>query len=200
MDETSTPARRRLPPAEREKAILDGALALAREGGLTALTTRAVATRVGVAPALVAHYRPSMDAFVAEVFGTIVSAEREEVRRRLDPAAGVRENLLRVVDALVEEDRGDVTLIWVQAWAIGARNEALAERVRAEMDDWQRQLTADIVDAADGPADAARAADAAWLLLSMIDGMNAHSLVKWAPDGRAALARRAVSAILDAGV
>ncbi|MFK0403414.1 TetR/AcrR family transcriptional regulator [Microbacterium sp. NPDC090225] len=189
---------RRLPPEERDRSILEGAIGLARESGLEALTMRAVAARVGVTPALVAHYRPGMDAFLADVFGVIVAAERDEVMASFDPAATVRDNLLRMTETLLDGRRDDVTLVWVQAWALGARNEALAARVRSEMDLWQSALEAHLARAvASGEISATRTETAAWLLLAMIDGMNAHSLVKWAPHDRAALARRALAVVLD---
>lgn len=185
-------------PEQRDRAILEGAIALARESGLESLSVRAVATRVGVTPALVAHYRPGMDSFVADVFGVIVAAEREEVLANLDPEGSLRANLLRVIETLLDDSRDDVTLIWVQAWALGTRNDALAARVRQEMDDWQSALEGIFANAAaTGEISAARADTAAWLLLAMVDGMNAHSLVKWAPRDRADLARRALSAVLD---
>uniref|UniRef100_UPI0035B20C3D TetR family transcriptional regulator n=1 Tax=Microbacterium sp. TaxID=51671 RepID=UPI0035B20C3D len=52
--------------AERLQQISSAAQALAREAGLSAVTLRAVATEIGVAPALVAHYVPSMDALVGD--------------------------------------------------------------------------------------------------------------------------------------
>ncbi|MFJ4255315.1 TetR/AcrR family transcriptional regulator [Microbacterium sp. NPDC090003] len=189
---------RRLPPEERDRSILEGAIGLARESGLEALTVRAVAARVGVTPALVAHYRPGMDAFLADVFGEIVAAERDEVMASFDPGATARDNLLHMTETLLDGRRDDVTLVWVQAWALGARNEALAARVRSEMDLWQSALEAHLARAvASGEISAARTETAAWLLLAMIDGMNAHSLVKWAPHDRAALARRTLAVVLD---
>ncbi|KQV02269.1 hypothetical protein ASC55_08245 [Microbacterium sp. Root322] len=185
-------------PEERDQSILDGAIGLARESGLESLTVRAVAARVGVTPALVAHYRPGMDTFVADVFGLIVAAEREEVIAAFDDTDDLRESLLRLIETLLDADRDDVTLIWVQAWALGARNDALAARVRQEMDGWQSALEQIFARAAAAGAIAAGRADtAAWLLLAMVDGMNAHSLVKWAPRDRADLARRALAAVLD---
>lgn len=185
-------------PEERDQSILDGAIGLARESGLESLTVRAVAARVGVTPALVAHYRPGMDTFVADVFGLIVAAEREEVIAAFDDTDDLRDGLLRLIETLLDADRDDVTLIWVQAWALGARNDALAARVRQEMDGWQSALEQIFARAAAAGAIAAGRADtAAWLLLAMVDGMNAHSLVKWAPRDRADLARRALAAVLD---
>lgn len=185
-------------PEQRDRSILEGAIGLARESGLEALSVRAVAAKVGVTPALVAHYRPGMESFLAEVFGIIVSAERDEVLSAFDPDAGVRHNLLRMVETLLDGERDDVTLVWVQAWALGARNEALAARVRSEMDLWQSAIEQHLARAVKaGEIAATRTDTAAWLLLAMIDGMNAHSLVKWAPHDRIELARRTLTAALD---
>ena len=185
-------------PEERDHSILEGAIRLARESGLESLTVRAVASRVGVTPALIAHYRPGMDTFVADVFGLIVAAEREEVIAAFGATDDLREGLLRLIETLLDGARDDVTLIWVQAWALGARNDALAARVRQEMDGWQSALEQIFARAAAaGDIAAGRADTAAWLLLAMVDGMNAHSLVKWAPRDRADLARRALAAVLD---
>ncbi|WP_334152223.1 TetR/AcrR family transcriptional regulator [Microbacterium sp.] len=185
-------------PEQRDRSILDGAIGLARESGLESLTVRAVAQRVGVTPALIAHYRPVMDAFLADVFGEIVGAERVEVMADFDPDRGVRDNLFHMVETLLDGDRDDVTLVWVQAWALGVRNETLAARVRTEMDLWQSAIEEHLAAAvATGEIAASRTDTAAWLLLAMVDGMNAHSLVKWAPHDRADLARRALSVALD---
>jgi len=185
-------------PEQRDRSILEGAIGLARESGLESLSVRAVAAKVGVTPALVAHYRPGMDTFLAEVFGVIVAAERDEVLADFDPALGVRANLLRMVETLLDGERHDVTLVWVQAWALGTRNEALAARVRSEMDLWQSAIEERLARAvAAGELASSRTDTAAWLLLAMIDGMNAHSLVKWAPHDRVELARRTLSAALD---
>ncbi|OAN41348.1 TetR/AcrR family transcriptional regulator [Microbacterium sp. H83] len=193
------PAARRLPPEQRERSILDGAVALAVESGLEALTVRAVAARVGVTPALVAHYRPVMDDFVAEVFALIVAAERDEVIGGHDPALDLPDGLLRIIETLLDDSREDVAMVWVQAWALGARNDALAAAVRAEMDRWQSALEELIARAVSGdPSIRVDAGTSAWMLLAMVDGMSAHSLVKWAPRDRAALARRTLAAVLDA--
>lgn len=199
MNTTSRPDRpKRMPPEERERAILEGAIALACESGLESLTVRAVAARVGVTPALVAHYRPVMDAFVAEVFSAIVAAEREEVLGAFEPAEGLRPSLQRLIETLLDTTRDDVALVWVQSWSLGARNEALGARVREEMDLWQRDLEEVIAAAASTDSvDAVEPGSAAWLLLAMVDGMSAHSLVKWAPHDRADLARRTLAAVLD---
>lgn len=200
METTSRAAApRRLPPEERERSILRGAVDLAGESGLEALTVRAVAAKVGVTPALVAHYRPVMESFVAEVFTEIVAAERDEVIASYDPDVDLRTNLLRLIETLLDDSRDDVAMVWVQSWALGARNEALGERVRVEMDLWHSALEDLIARAiAEDPRVRVDPGSSAWMLLAMVDGMSAHSLVHWAPRDRADLARRTLAAVLDA--
>lgn len=167
-------------PAERSAEIADAARAVALEHGLYGVTLRSVAARIDVAPALVAHYQPNMDVLVASTFGSIVADELAELQDLVAPLPTPSARLARLLDTLLDGTRDDVTVIWVEAWALGRRNEALAQRVREEMDDW-RGFVQGIVQAgvAAGEFETDDAASVAWQLLGMIDGLNAHALVRW---------------------
>ncbi len=198
MSETSTTRRVRKSPDERRIEMAGAARAIALAEGLDAVTLRAVAARMGVAPGLVAHYAPSMDDLVADTFGELVSQELAEVVSLIEREESATRRLAVLLGTLLDGSRGDITLVWVQAWGMGARNDALAARVRAEMDRWQEALASEIdrgIDAGEFARDDARAL--AWHLLAMIDGLNAHSLVRWnaGPD-RGALTLRAVAGLL----
>lgn len=171
-------------PAERSAEIADAARDVALEQGLYAVTLRSVAARIDVAPALVAHYEPNMDALIARTFGTVVATELAEVEALVTPLATPRERLANLLDTLLDGTRDDVTVIWVEAWAMGRRNEALAQRVRDEMDDWHAFLEGIIAAGIDeGQFETDDAASVAWQLLGMIDGLNAHALVRWEHAG-----------------
>lgn len=194
----SAASRVRKTPDERRAEIAAAARALALADGLAAVTLRAVATRVGVTPALVAHYAPSMDDLVADVFDDLVTAELAEVvalvRRHDAPAR----RLGILLDTLLDGSRDDITLVWVQAWAMGARSDALAARARGAMDRWQAAIAVEVQRGMDaGAFSDGDAAAVAWHLLAMIDGLNAHSLVRWnaRPDRREP-ATRAVAGLL----
>ncbi|MFT4215295.1 MAG: TetR family transcriptional regulator C-terminal domain-containing protein, partial [Microbacterium sp.] len=203
MSTTSTAPAARMPrvrksPDERRADVVAAARALARREGLDALTLRAIAAEAGVAPGLVAHYAPSMDELVAATFGDIVAGELTEVVALLGRVDGAAERIVVLLETMLDGSRADITLVWVQAWAIGIRNDALADRVRAEMDRWQSAIAAEIrrgMDAgvfADGDA-----AAIAWHVVAMIDGLSAHSLVGWRGAGdRPSLAARAVAGLL----
>ena len=131
-------------------------------------------------------------------FGDLVSAELAEVAALIsavdDPAARIGV----LLETLLDGSRTDITLVWVQAWGLGAHAETLAARVRSEMDDWQRVLAAEVGRGMDAGVFAVGDADAiAWHLLAIIDGLNAHSLVRWdgQPDRRG-LVQRAVAGLL----
>ncbi|GAB3604540.1 TetR/AcrR family transcriptional regulator [Microbacterium aureliae] len=194
----STSSRR--PAAERRAEIAAAAQALALESGLSAVTLRAIAQRMGVAPALVAHYVASMDEVVADAFTRIVDAELGELERLAGAQPEPGRALDVVLASLIDAARDDVTLVWVQSWALGGRNEVLAAAVREAMDRW-RAFLAGILRG--GRAEGAfRIADpdaVAAQILGMIDGVNAHSLVSWQdPAERLALLRRSVEALIGA--
>lgn len=179
----STPIRQRaqrMSPAERAAGIAEAARELALDEGLAAVTLRAVAARAGVAPALVAHYVPSMDVLIARTFAAVVSGEIAEIEAMLGGLPTPRAQLGGLVRTILDGTRDDVTVVWVEAWALGRRNETLAAEVRAQMDAWQSVIQG-VVEAGVGTGDfhTTDAPGVAWQLLGMVDGLNAQALVRW---------------------
>lgn len=198
MTDTSRPQRVRKSPEQRRREVADAAREIALAEGLAALTLRAVAARAGVASGLVAHYIPSMDALVADTFGEIVDSELRAIVDLLSHEADAARRLGLLIDTVLGGGRRDVTLVWVQGWALGARNEELAARVRVEMDAWQRAIAAEIERGqASGEFDGVDADAVAWHLLAMVDGLGAQGLVRWRDDpARTALTRRVLAGLL----
>ncbi len=174
-----TPRRARLSAPQRQAQIIAAARAIALEHGLAAVTLRAVAAQVGVAPALVAHYVPAMDGLVADTFADIVGDELRDVSRLVSTGDGVS-RIRTLLATLLDGGREDVTLVWVQSWALGGRNEVLAAKVREQMDAWEEMLAAVVaVGVSDGDFSVEEPRAVAGQLLGMIDGLNAHVLVRW---------------------
>ena len=170
----------RKPPAERRAELADAARSVAVADGLSAVTLRGVAAQAGVAPGLVAHYYESMDGLVAETFSGIVADEIDEVRGLLAAAAAPVARLRDLVRTLLDGSRDDVTSIWVEAFALGRRNETLGAAVRLQMDAWRDVIEGVIADGvAAGAFRTAEPQAVAWQLLGMIDGLNAQALVRW---------------------
>jgi len=200
MSSTSMKVRTRKSPAERSAEILEAATELAREHGLSALTLRAVAERAGVASGLIAHYHPSMDDLVARVYSDLVAAEIREVEELIAAHDLPSERMAALIDTLLDGTREDLTVVWVEAWALGRRNAALGVAVRTQMAAWHRMVGAVIDEGqASGDFTTPNSSDAAWQLLGMIDGLNAQSLARGIEgEGYATKMARAAEILLGA--
>jgi len=180
---------------ERGLEIRAAAVELAREDGLAGLTLRAIAGRVGVVPALVAHYEPSMEQLVADTFRTLASAELDEIAAitapvALDPAA----RLSLFIATALDPSRDKVTTVWVDAWSLGRRNPALAEAVRDLSDAWEARALAIVAEGVTAGAFAtADPEGVAWLVIGIVDGLNAQSAIHDRHDeGKIRIVRAAV--------
>jgi DNA-binding transcriptional regulator YbjK len=198
MQSTPRRVRARKTPEGRREEIAVAARAIALRDGLDAVTQRAVAAEAAMTPALVAHYVESMDALVAETFAVIVADELTELADLLAAEESAVRKLTLLLRISLETSRQDVTSVWVHAWALGRRNDALASAVRRQMDDWQRTISDLIAEGTRSGVFRCEDPDGtAWHILAMIDGLNAHALVHWGPPAvQVSLATQAVQAML----
>ncbi len=200
MSSTVPRPRTRKPPAERAAEIVAAATAVAREQGLSAVTLRAVAQRAGITSGLVAHYQPSMDDLVARVYTDLVEEEVRDVERVVAAAADPARRLGALIDTLMDGAREELTVVWVEGWAMARRSDALADAVRAQMQRWQ-SLVEDIVaeGCRTGAFSTAEPGEVAWELIGMIDGLNAQSLARGTDTTRfARRTARAAEALVGA--
>jgi AcrR family transcriptional regulator len=187
--------------AERAGEIRDASRQIARDEGLPGLTLRSVAARVGVAPALVAHYEPSMDALVAASFASVAQEEIDEVGQLIAAQPTPTARLRALIATLLEPARDDVTTVWADAYSLGRTNAPLASEVRALMDAWQEVVTGIVLDGvASGEFSTDDPNAVAWQFLGMIDGVNSHALVHYGGAGdRGRLVCRAMENELGLG-
>ncbi|GAA5202601.1 TetR/AcrR family transcriptional regulator [Microbacterium jejuense] len=200
MSSTVPRPRTRKAPAERAAEIVAAATAVAREQGLSALTLRAVAERAGITSGLVAHYQPSMDDLVARVYTDLVEEEVRDVERVVSAAPDAPARLGALIDTLMDGARDELTVVWVEGWAMARRSDALALAVRGQMQRWQA-LVEDIVAAGcrTGAFSTTEPGEVAWELIGMIDGLNAQSLARGADTTRfARRTARAAEALVGA--
>lgn len=200
MSSTSSRPRTRKQPAERAAEIVTAATAIAREQGLSALTLRAVAERAGVASGLVAHYQPSMDELIARVYADLVDEEVRDVEQVVGTIAEPAERLGALIDTLMDGARVELTVVWVEGWAMARRNEPLALAVRAQMQRWQSLVEGIVTDGCrTGAFSTTEPGEVAWELIGMIDGLNAQSLARGTDTTRFALrTARAAEALVGA--
>lgn len=190
----STGQRIRKTPEQRHHEIRTAAHTIAITHGLNDVTTRALATSVGSAPGLISHYVSSMDALRAEMFTRIVAEELETIRAQIASAASAIAAMSILADTLFSEDRDPTTGIWLDGWSLGRKLPVMAEAVRNQMNAWQHFIVALIEQ---GQSEEAFEVDdneaAAWRIISLIDGLNAHSLVQYrTPEDRSLLLAQAI--------
>lgn len=176
----TTPTRRRLSPAERDAQIAEAAVAVARAEGLAAVTLRGVAAAIGVAPSLVAHYRPAMEDLVGDTFRTVASTEVAEVARIVREGADPVGRLATLLACIADPARDDVAALWADAWSLGRTNAALAIAAREVMDDWQTLATGVVRDGVRAGVMRTDDPDAVGrLLFALVDATNAYALVDY---------------------
>lgn len=166
-------------PEERRAEVYGAARSIALEAGLSAVTQRAVADRVGVAPALVTHYVSRMELLVAEVFRDIAREELELVRASVEAVGDepVR-RVVALVRGLIQDYRRDVALVWVDGWSLYRRNDDLAAALVEEARAWEA-FAAEVF-ASGHAAGAFRAPDPlalARFVVGATDGLSAQSAV-----------------------
>lgn len=189
----------RLTPEERRASIRKSAHGIALSEGLSAITLRSVAARAGMTPALVAHYITSMEELSNETFLSIVRAQLAALKQEIKEGSPVGQ-LNAMLERLFDENHQEIDLVWAEAWSLGRRRQSLARILREESDRWLEAFE-EIVRAgqAEGVFQVEDLRGAAFTLLCIIDGSNAHALVRWGDPGeRTAQLETAIENLLGA--
>jgi len=167
-------------PSVRREEIRLAARGIALEHGLSAVTQRAVAEQVGIAPGLVTHYVDRMDLLVAEIFRDIAREELDAVRAVVEDVDDHVERVRTLLRELIGDYRRDVALVWVDGWSLSRRSEDLATVLTDEALAWE-VFVAGIFEQGDR-AGAFRASDPlalARFVVGATDGLSAQAAV-WA--------------------
>ncbi|RKR76608.1 TetR/AcrR family transcriptional regulator [Frondihabitans australicus] len=202
---TTAKPRTRLSADERRAQIVAAARAIALEEGLAGVTLRSVASRLGVASGLVAHYEPSMEALVARTFADIAAQELAELTSALTPpaaspgtAAAARRTLALLLTLLLDPARDAVSSVWADAWSLGRRLPLVAEAAREGMDRWTAEATRILREGHAAGAWSVPDVDLVALqLFALVDSTTAYALVGYkTEDERSGLVFAALESAL----
>ncbi|WP_329491203.1 TetR family transcriptional regulator [Kitasatospora sp. NBC_01246] len=146
---------------QRRAELLDAAEDLLVTAGGAELSMRAVAAAAGVRLGHLQYYFPTHAALVAAVLGRVLTRSAERLAPLLAPAdpaatadpagAGAAEAADRTAQALISAllaEQEDVRLVrlFAEVWAFAARDEAVADAVRAFYADYRARIAAFLAD------------------------------------------------------
>ncbi|HKU85220.1 MAG TPA: TetR/AcrR family transcriptional regulator [Casimicrobiaceae bacterium] len=135
------PSRRRLSSDERRLGIVNAVLALAGEHGPDAVTTQAIADRIGVTQGALFRHFPDKEAMWLAVFDWVRTALDAAVDAAIDPEAPPLANLERAFCAhvgLVAAHPGVPRALYHELQTVG--DSRVRAAVRAMVGDYRRRL------------------------------------------------------------
>ncbi|MEU1424817.1 TetR family transcriptional regulator [Kitasatospora sp. NPDC005751] len=146
---------------QRRAELLDAAEDLLVTAGGTELSMRAVAAAAGVRLGHLQYYFPTHAALMAAVLGRVLTRSAERLAPLLAPAAtaatadpagaGAAEAADRTAQALIsallaEQEDARLVRLFAEVWAFAARDEAVADAVRAFYADYRARIAAYLAD------------------------------------------------------
>jgi len=162
----------RLSPQDRRQAIVEAALAVARQRGLGATTVRDVATEMGTSSGLIHHYFASMDDVLAAAFDQAASADLRRAHSAIDAESTATARLDAFIGSYAPAQSDWTMQLWLDAWSEAARRPSLQHVSRRLNREWQSLVRSIIelgVETGEFSTDEPDAA--AWRLLSVLDGL-----------------------------
>ena len=168
---------------DRRAEIVAAATRIALTDGLDQVTLRSVAEDLGVVGSLVSHYFPSVDDLLAEAFRGAAAVERDEIFEAVEEAVSPTAGLGLLLRRLVDDERDEISTLWIDAWHAGRRRPALAEEVGRQTDSWNgrvAQLVTDGVRAGELHSRDARAASAR--IMAVVDGLTVQTVIRGTID------------------
>ncbi len=178
------PSGRRLPPADRRKALLRAAADCLVERGYAATSVREICRRAGVSPGLLTHYFPGKTALIAEVYRDVADALAGDLAAAVDAAGPDPVDRLR---AFIRASFRPPTLsrdtiaLWLVFWTLSLTDKAVAELHRQDYARYRDTLVRLIGDVAAARGEIQDLRLAALSLTALIDGL----WLEWCLDPKA---------------
>jgi len=169
------------------RKIAIAAVELVAELGWDAVTTRAVATRAGVNPALVHHHFGSMEALLRSAVVAALEEEIGQAARPLVEARSLTDGLTGSVDAIEQIDpQTPAASLLIEAMVRAMRDVDLAAVIVGSLQDFRDLVAARVRDATNtGEAPAGLSPEASGVVIAAaLDGLLLHRIIDPTTDLR----------------
>lgn len=162
---------------------MSAATRIALQDGLDQVTLRSIAVDLGVVGSLVSHYFPSVDDLLAEAFAGAAVAELEEIFAAVDQAETPLERLRLLLRRLVDDERDEISTLWIDAWHAGRRRPALNAEVARQTEAWNDRLAV-LVEAGReaGQFETDNVRTAAARIMAVVDGLSVQATMRGTID------------------
>ena len=162
---------------------MSAATRIALQDGLDQVTLRRIAVELGVVGSLVSHYFPSVDDLLAEAFAGAAVAELEEIFAEVDRAETPLERLRLLLRRLVDDERDEISTLWIDAWHAGRRRPALNAEVARQTETWNDRLAALVEAGRDaGQFESDNVRTAAARIMAVVDGLSVQATIRGTID------------------
>jgi AcrR family transcriptional regulator len=172
---------RRRPSEVRRVQILEAAVAVIAERGLSDIRISDIAERAGASPALVVYYFGTKERLLADALTFAEDRFYSQTSRELEDIRDARGRLVRLIELSSQpEDASHDWLLWLELWARAIRDPEVAAR-REVLDSRWRESIASII--RDGQSrgefeSSVDADDLALRLAAMIDGLAIQVILR----------------------
>lgn len=186
---------RRLPPADRRRALLRAAAECLVERGYAGTSVREICRRAGVSPGLLTHYFPGKTALIAEVYRDVADALAADLAGAVDAAGpDPAERLRAFIRASFRPPTlsRDIIALWLVFWTLSLTDTAVAELHRQDYARYRDTLMRLIGDVAKAGGQTPNLRLAALSLTALIDGL----WLEWCLDPTAFTVEEAASIAL----
>ena len=162
----------------RREEILSATERQIQGHGIAALRIADVAAVLGVSPALVIYHFQTKENLVAESFRHAAEHDLLKVNRLVRGSGSVPSRLMSTLGWYAPTGRARGWLLWIDGWATGMRDQALAE-VISDLDEQWRQAIADLIaeGVAAGDFTVEDPQEAAGRITALLDGLAVRTLV-----------------------
>ena len=176
-------ARERMPEDARRRQLLEAAFTVAAREGISGVTVRAVAAEAGVSHGLLLFHFGTKERLVAELLdwlieNTSVLHVSEDVARFPLALDRLQALLQQEIDRVSHQP--DHTRLFLEFWALGAQDESIRTRIRAEVVRYRAAFLAiidEVLHAETAVPAGATAAGLSAIAVSLIQGCAVQALI-----------------------